>query len=231
MSNAADWSQSQGCAETTQGVMSGVAGAMTVYTAGGTADAQTVTMSPALSAYSNKLELFVKPVADNTGAMTFNVNGLGTRNVKLMDGTDPYPGAVDATGLAHLKDDGTNLILLNPAQVSGSFTATGTGFSGTAPTTTYRYIRDRNGAILNGALISGTSNATTFTITGVPATIRPSAVIEAHVGIMNNTVNSFGQATIQTDGTITVSFENNAAGGWTAAGLKRLYGFSIAYRL
>src|SRR5687768_15536717 len=65
-------------------MMACMAGAFTTYTAGGSADAQTVTMAPTLAAYSTKVTIWFIPVANNTGACTLNVNGLGAKSIKLL---------------------------------------------------------------------------------------------------------------------------------------------------
>lgn len=53
------------------------------------------------------------PVNTNTGASVANINGLGVRNILLPNGADLQPGDLEATKLALLSDNGTNLILLN----------------------------------------------------------------------------------------------------------------------
>jgi hypothetical protein len=50
-------------------------------TAGGTANAQTINLSPAISSYTAGLIVTFFPAATNTGAMTLNVNGLGAKSV------------------------------------------------------------------------------------------------------------------------------------------------------
>lgn len=96
-------------------MMANIAGAFNCYTAGGTANAQTVTLDPALTAYSTKVRIAFIPVADNTGACTLAVNGLTATSIKLVDGSDPYAGALDASGIALVQYDGTNFVLLNAA--------------------------------------------------------------------------------------------------------------------
>jgi len=56
----------------------------------------------------------------------------------------------------------------------GTFTATGTGLT-TSPTGTVNYSRYGNTVVMEIPAITGTSNATGFTLTGMPATIFPSA--------------------------------------------------------
>lgn len=96
-------------------MMANQAGAFQCYTAGGSADAQTVTMDPALAAYSTKVRIAFIPVANNTGACTLNVNGLGAVSIKLANGSDPGAGSLNSSGVALVQHNGTNFILLNPA--------------------------------------------------------------------------------------------------------------------
>jgi hypothetical protein len=92
-------------------MMANAAGAFTCYTAGGTASAQTITMSPTLATYSNKVRIAFVPIT-STGAFTVNVNGLGAVAVKMPNGTDPPAGA--ASGFSVIQHNGTNFILQNP---------------------------------------------------------------------------------------------------------------------
>jgi len=66
----------------------------TIYggTSGGTANAQTITLTPAPSAYTSGMTFVFFAGATNTGAMTLNVNGLGAKNVY-------YNGAAIPAGL------------------------------------------------------------------------------------------------------------------------------------
>lgn len=57
-----------------------------VGSTGGTANAQTVTLSPAPVAYYAGMRINGKASATNTGALTLNVNALGAKTVKRMGG-------------------------------------------------------------------------------------------------------------------------------------------------
>jgi hypothetical protein len=56
--------------------------------------------------------------ASNTGAFTMDWSGsgiaIGAKNVKLLNGNNPYPGAARINQRHYYRYDGTNLILLNP---------------------------------------------------------------------------------------------------------------------
>lgn len=87
-------------------------------TAGGTANARTLTLAPALAAYAAGTRIgFLNGAAANAdGAFTLNVNGLGTRSVVLPDGSTNPPGGLLAAGAyVEVMDDGTSFRLLKPA--------------------------------------------------------------------------------------------------------------------
>lgn len=65
----------------------GFAGAIMVSGAdGGVANAYTVTPMTALLVYTNRMILVFSPVAENTGAVTLNVSGLGPKDLKSVSG-------------------------------------------------------------------------------------------------------------------------------------------------
>lgn len=78
-------------------------------TAGGTADARTVSITPALTAYFAGLTVrFINGAAANTGAATLNVDGLGAVAIRKGDGTvDLDPGDLPASALVTVVHDGT----------------------------------------------------------------------------------------------------------------------------
>lgn len=84
--------------------------------AGGAADVQTLTLAPAIDAYATGQMFFFRPVADNTGACTLNVNGKGAKDIKTQTGADPAAGDLEGTtGIAMVIYDGSNMVLMNPA--------------------------------------------------------------------------------------------------------------------
>ena len=106
-------------------LMANSVGAFNCYTGGGSANAHTVTMSPALAAYSSKVRIAYIPPANNTGAYTVNVNSLGAVSVKMQDGTDPPADAANSSGVSVIQHNGTNFVLLNPAIALASSTLVG----------------------------------------------------------------------------------------------------------
>jgi len=91
----------------------------TRFTAGGTADAITGTLSPAIASYAAGLRVTATPGGANTvTGPTLNLNSLGTKTVKKRDsgGTKVVLAAGDynASGPFDFEYDGTDFILLNP---------------------------------------------------------------------------------------------------------------------
>ena len=86
-----------------------------------------------------------------------------------------------------------------------SFTLTGTGFSGTVTGTAYATWIGRT-VVLYIPTLSGTSNSTAFTITGLPTKLRPARAQFVQVSSIgdNSSGDYAGGLDIATDGTISV---------------------------
>ena len=95
----------------------------TAFTTAGTAAAQTLTPTPAISAYAAPLRFRVKFSQASTGSGTINISGIGARNLKQYDYAGAKVAAVYAVGqLADIEYDGTDFVLLDqlPASI-GNF--------------------------------------------------------------------------------------------------------------
>jgi hypothetical protein len=122
---------------------------------------------------------------------------------------------------------------------TGTFTVTYTGFSGTALTATARWVKFGNEVtIYIPTNVSGTSNATTFTLTGIPSAIQATVAQNSPVvSAQDNTVQCYGVIGIGPGGTWTMNkFTNGAAGfgvssTWTGSGTKGLLACSFSYLL
>lgn len=117
-------------------------------------------------------------------------------------------------------------------QAVGTFVGTATGLT-TTPTCTFKYrVVDRIVTIICEAGITGTSNTTAFTITGVPAKARPATTARCrNVSVTDNTGKVPGEACISTTGTITFGMGAAlSATGFTNSGTKAIAaGFSLTY--
>ena len=108
-----------------------------------------------------------------------------------------------------------------------SYTGTATGFTATL-TGTVTYSRVGNIVTMTIPNFTGTSNATTLTITGGPASMRPAAQQRAVITVLDSGAASIGTATIETSGVITVWY----GGGnyaFTNSGAKGILASSISY--
>ena len=94
-------------------------GAFSYAAGGGSADAQTLTLSPAITAYAaGQIFRFLPNVSNATATPTLAVNGLSAKTIKKAIGTG-IPGPLDAGDLddatvALVAFDGTQFQLLNP---------------------------------------------------------------------------------------------------------------------
>ena len=91
----------------------------TRFTADGTADAITGTLSPAIASYVTGLRVTTTPSGSNTvTGPTLNLNSLGTKTIKKRDSGGSkvalVAGDYNASGPFDLEYDGTDFILLNP---------------------------------------------------------------------------------------------------------------------
>lgn len=81
-------------------------------TAGGTADALTVTLTPAIAAYAAGQRFAFLSASVNTGAATLNVNGVGTKNIRKGTGsTALVAGDIPAGTIVEVIYDGTQFVL------------------------------------------------------------------------------------------------------------------------
>jgi hypothetical protein len=96
---------------------------VTYLEAGGTADALTVTLDPAVLAYVEGLGLRINIASTNTGAATVNVNGLGNKSIKRPDGTALQAGDLTAGNVVDLVYDGTNFKILGSGIVAAQAAA------------------------------------------------------------------------------------------------------------
>jgi hypothetical protein len=122
---------------------------------------------------------------------------------------------------------------------SGTFTATLTGMT-TTVTATAKYTIAGNIVVIGIPTTTGTSNAATFSITGLPSSLQPSSLTQtayfdsenAGAGALAQAVVTPGSATISFGiGAISGSFLEFTASGWTPSGTKGLIDFSITYQL
>ena len=197
------------------------ANASNLPTSAGTANAQTVTNSfPFTSLRTGQYQWFL-PGNANTGATTLAVDGLTAKNV-FAYGSALLGGELSTTIPALVKYDGTQWNLINPQDATGSFTITLTGMTATTTgTINWRIVKGKYVTVWAATQISGTSNITVMTGTGIPAALV-SSTAHTVVGILRdnggNTPGSLG-----TTNTTTWTFGAGAsysASGFTASSTK-----------
>lgn len=131
------------------------------------------------------------------------------------------------------QDSGTTGIKLYQA---GTFTGTITGCT-TSPTGTCKYVVMGNIVTLLLSTITGTSNTTSLTMTGLPAAIQPATAQNIICTVEDNTANIVGMAQVNAgSGTVTFFRDVLATGalsttGFTAAGTKGFSSPTITYLL
>lgn len=120
----------------------------------------------------------------------------------------------------------------NATNVTGTYTCNVSGLT-SDPAPTCRYVRSGDIVTLFIPTISGTSNTTTFSLSGaIPSSHRPSRVQQFI--IPNATDNGAATGTgdnscdINTDGTVTFRRTSNA-NGWTGSNTKGVTNFSVTY--
>ena len=178
-----------------------------------------------------------------TGSFVFQRDG-GT--VLIGTGTDngvdklQVTGSISATSLVDISAAGAGQIKFPATQNASAdantlddyqeatYTGTATGMT-TSPTGTVSYTLTGNEATLNLPEITGTSNATTFTVTGMPAEARP-ATRKTVLGRAQDNGGAIVpvRIDIETTGVLTI-YANADAGAFTASGSKTLAECSVTY--
>lgn len=109
-----------------------------------------------------------------------------------------------------------------------SYTASLTGCT-TVPTSSITYRVDGDIVTLDIPTITGTSNTTAATLTGMPAAIRPSTARSDVGTVTDNSGNALGRFVIETSGTITLHV--GALTTFTGANTKGVQASTITYKL
>jgi hypothetical protein len=177
-----------------------------------------------INAPTSGVGLTVSGVAGSSAAQ-FLVTGV---QVGSPTGGDQGVGTLNATQLY------VNAV---PVYRTGTFTATLTGCT-TSPTVTATYVISGNTVTLVVPTLTGTSNSTSCTITGLPAAIQAATLFAYNAAMVeDNTTQVTGAAVIApTTGTIILQRTLLATGvisstGFTAAGTKGTSSLNLTYSL
>lgn len=119
----------------------------------------------------------------------------------------------------------------NDIDEDGTYTGTLTGFAA-PPTGTLRFRREGKLVRVYIPAITGTSNATSCTLTGMPTDIRPQRAQAFPVLITDNGTNAMGWCSVATTGVMTL-YPSAAlsATGWTNSGTKAVVEQSVGWSL
>jgi hypothetical protein len=112
---------------------------------------------------------------------------------------------------------------------TGTYTSAFTGTT-TDPAPVLRYTITSKSVLLYVPQTSATSNATTFTITGAPAAIRPARAQTVLAIVRDNGTVSIGTASMNTGGTLTLGL-GVASGAFTNSGTKGVELQTLSYSL
>lgn len=77
-------------------------------------DTYVINPSPALTAYAAGVEIVFKAVTANTGACTVNVNGLGAKNLLMLNNQTPADNYIEAGSIVRATYDGTSFQITSP---------------------------------------------------------------------------------------------------------------------
>lgn len=95
-------------------------GSLLTGTVGGTGDAITLTLSPAITAYASGQKFYFLASAANTGAATLNVNSLGAKAIKRDVSSALLADDIANGGVTVVEYDGTNFQLVNPRKIGAA---------------------------------------------------------------------------------------------------------------
>lgn len=202
-------------------------------TAGGSANALTITPSPAISAYATGQSFRFISASANTAAATIAVSGLAAKDITKNGTNALIAGDIPSGAVCTISYDGTRFQLGVADYDSGTYTGTLTGCT-TAPTITIQYTRIGDSVVLQVPVQLATSNATSFTITGAPAALRPTGSIAAGFSnvysFTNNGTLEYGTVGVSMSNTGVLNFvRSGSASGFTNSGSKGASEFVFAY--
>lgn len=201
-------------------------------------DNYSLTFTSNFTAYQDGIIIYWIPSNTNTTVSTLNVNGLGAVSIRDSSGVPLLAGRIIANQIAAVMYRGGLFYLLSVGYVTGSFTGTLTGFVANPTGTVLYKIFGGICTLYISSNITGTSNATTMSMTGVPTVCRPGAQVDVPcLDMTDNGVSVAGFAGVSPGGSIVlgkygVSGANVVPAVWTNAGTKGLNtGWTITYPL
>ncbi len=213
----------------TNGLRISTAGAITIPGTLGVTGAITGSISGNAATVTTNANL-TGPIT-STGNATAIASQTGTGTTFMMSASPTTTGTLTAAAITASGAVSTGALTATTATLGGgeafvygdtSFTLTATGMT-TSPTGTAYGVKVGNAITLTIPYITGTSNSTGFTLTGLPAGWRPTrAVMMPYSGYVDNGVaNPLGFIILTTGGTLTLGTSTSTA-GWTNSGTKAI---------
>lgn len=189
----------------------------------GAANAYVLNFTAPFTALTNGIIIYFVAANANTGAATLNVNGLGSVPIINQNGNTLAAAQIVTSGVTSVFYFNGNWLLTSGAlPQQGTFIATCTGGT-TSPSVFGSYYISGYLVTLLLSYVSFVSNATTFTLTGIPAVIQPvnSVIMPCAVMVNGSAYINNANAILSPSlaGVITFSVSNTVA-GWTASGQK-----------
>lgn len=190
----------------------------------GVVNAYVLNFTANFTAYTDGIVIYWIPANTNTGASTINVNSLGVVSLVNPNGSALVAGQIIANQPATiLFKAGQFQLISSSVALSGTFVGTWGGFGTPPATTTLLYRRTGfDGCIILPAQ-TGISNATSFTLSGLPAIITTSfsVVTVPCLAMIDNSVTLATTSVAQLTSTGLVTFFKDASlATWTAANNK-----------
>lgn len=208
-----------------------------LYTDTGTTNALVITPNPAMTALTAGQAFWFKPAnTTTTGSATINISGLGAVGIANWDGTLLLAGALIAGSyyLAVTAGPGNPIRVVNPSRLLGSFSGTiNPGLTTTpAVTTNYAILQDQKTVqVWWNTAVTGTSNTTTMSLTGVPAVLSSANNRRTHAFMTEDSGTGL-LVIINNINTTTWQFGANLVGtGYTATGTKGIVITAFSYNL
>lgn len=198
----------------------------------GSVNAYVLNFDANFNAYTDGTVIYWLPTNTNTGPSTLNVNGLGAIAIVDQNGDPLVAGAITAGQIANvIYLSGEWQLLATSIVAAGSFTGTLTGFGSAVTGTVYYRVVGGIVTLWTLADITGTSNSTSMTMTGLPVVVRPGGAFRTVLcAVTDNTqAEMCGMAIVAASGSITfriaktdaiANYVQYIAAGFTAGGTK-----------
>lgn len=115
-----------------------------------------------------------------------------------------------------------------PSYTEGTYTVTATGYA-SAVTGTARYVQVGSLVTLQVPQLSGTSNAETLTLTGLPVALQPTQAAEQVVAVQDAGLTREGRLSVAAGSSTMTVYPNVVGNSWTTSGTKRLMATVVSY--